>query len=59
MNIEIQENRCYLTLSGKRLKVTSDHDHADEIYGTILNDDGTVVDFFKTNYNGFCKKLKD
>lgn len=59
MNLEIVEGQCYSTASGKRLKVTKHHDHADEIFGVVYNDAGTVVDFFKASYNQFCNALKE
>lgn len=59
MNVEIVEGRLYTTASGKLLKVSTHFDHADEIRGVVYKDDGTVADFFKTSYAGFCNALKE
>lgn len=58
MNVEIVEGQVYTTASGKRLKVTAHYDHDDEIFGIVYKDDGTIADFFKTDYDEFCLALR-
>lgn len=59
MNVEVVEGRLYTTASGKLLKVSTHYDHVDEVHGVIYKDDGTVADFFKNSYTGFCNALKE
>jgi hypothetical protein len=59
MNIQINENSFYKTDSGKLLKVTTHHEHTDEIFGIIYKTDGSIADFFKTDYDGFRSALKE
>lgn len=57
--LSIETHKIYTSQKGRRLKVTAHLDWADEVIGVVLDDNGRIVDFFKTNYQGFCQALND